>query len=557
MTEEPTDRPGPLARATAHLDRPWPWVSLVLLAVAWTYGPTLDHGFAAADTFPLIESARIQAPGDIWRILTEPLMAGTDFPDNRAFYRPVSTLTYSLDHGLWGLEPTGYHLTNLVLHGTACLLVLWFGARLTRDDWPVAGTAALLFALHPVGLDVVPGLPRRQDTIATVGLLAALLAFDRHLDAEEGSRRWQVLAGLGLILAMGGKEIAVVGLPLIPLYAVLFWPDRTPGPVARLLRSWRAWVPVVAIAAAWIAWRAVIVGGTGGHDSSPVAKWTDGWLEARLTIISLFGQHLFHPFLILAESQGLDPVPMAAIQAATLVVLLGVILVFVWRSPRDLTGLVEGWTGSRRGRIALLMLGWLATALALFLVTTHLSARSMYSAVVPFAVLVASGLVGAYRTTRTTFGGHRQAQGAKVPPPAGLGILGLVPLGLLALGLVLAGPLIGGTEAWRAQGEYNGQILAQLPGALDQIPEGTAVGIKGSAGSFEVYETRWPRPMHTGSLATYSLTSWFQLTGYDREVGPLALDKDRFDTPPGSVTLRVTDQQDSGYRVIQAVHGDG
>lgn len=557
MTEEPTGLSGHLDRAVAQLDRPWPWVSLVLLAVAWTYGPTLDHGFAAADTFPLIESARIQAPGDIGRILTEPLMAGTDFPDNQAFYRPVSTLTYSLDHGLWGLEPAGYHLTNIVLHGTACLLVLWLGIRLTRGDWPVAGTAALLFALHPVGLDIVPGLPRRQDTIATIGLLASLLAFDRYLAAEEGSRRWQVLAGLGLILAMGGKEVAVVGLPLIPLYAVLFWPDQGPGPVTRLLRSWRAWVPVVAIAGAWIIWRAVVVGGIGGHSSSPVAKWTDGWLEARLTIISLFGQHLLHPFLVLAGSQGIEPVPMAAIQAAALGLLLGVILLFLWRSPRDLTDLVGNWIGSRRGRVALLMLAWLATALALFLATTHLSARSMYSAVVPFAILVASGLVGTYRTTRATPGGHRGPQGAKGQIRAGAAILGLISLGLLAVGLVLAGPLVGGTEAWEAQGAYNEQLLAQVPGALDQVPEGTPVGIKDTAGSFEVYETQWPRPMHTGSLATYSLTSWFQLTGYDREVGPLALDKDRFDSPPGSVTLQVTDEQDSGYRVIQAVHEDG
>lgn len=142
-------------------------------------------------------------------------------------------------------------------------------------------------------------------------------------------------------------------------------------------------------------------------------------------------------------------------------------------------------------------------------------------------------------------------------PPPGVGLVALVPLGLLAVGLVLAGPLVGGTEAWEAQGAYNEQVLAQVPGALDQVPEGAPVGIKDHAGSFKVYETRWPRPMHTGSLATYSLTSWFELTGYDREVGPLALDKDRLDTPPASVTLRVTDQQDSGYRVIQSVHEDG
>ena len=42
-------------------------------------------------------------------------------------YRPLTTLSYSLNHLIFGLEPGGFHLVNVLLHGVASVLVFRVG----------------------------------------------------------------------------------------------------------------------------------------------------------------------------------------------------------------------------------------------------------------------------------------------------------------------------------------------------------------------------------------------------------------------------------------------
>ena len=75
--------------------------------------PALGCFFTGTDTFTLIDTARVTSARDLIEILCNPLMAGSGFVSQGLFYRPVSTLSYSLDYFFWGLNPFGYHLTNL------------------------------------------------------------------------------------------------------------------------------------------------------------------------------------------------------------------------------------------------------------------------------------------------------------------------------------------------------------------------------------------------------------------------------------------------------------
>ncbi len=70
-----------------------------------------------------------------------------------------------LDFQIYGFEPWGYHLTNVLLHGATTVLlflVLW---RMTADLWPSAFVAAV-FAVHPLHVESVAWVSQRKDVLS-------------------------------------------------------------------------------------------------------------------------------------------------------------------------------------------------------------------------------------------------------------------------------------------------------------------------------------------------------------------------------------------------------
>jgi hypothetical protein len=94
-----------------------------------------------------------------------PFMDTTTFSQSVALiYRPLVWLSFTLDYALWGLDPLGFHLTNLVLF-LACLGALFGLLRaLGVQTVPVVATCAI-YALHPAFVQIVPGLARRHDLV--------------------------------------------------------------------------------------------------------------------------------------------------------------------------------------------------------------------------------------------------------------------------------------------------------------------------------------------------------------------------------------------------------
>lgn len=105
-------------------------------------------------------------------------------------YQPLTWLSFSLDHLLWGMDPWGFHLTNVLLHALNALLFYLFCLRLLSlasppaprcagpPDlrWPAA-FAALLFSLHPLRVESVAWAIERKDVLSGAFFLAALNAY--------------------------------------------------------------------------------------------------------------------------------------------------------------------------------------------------------------------------------------------------------------------------------------------------------------------------------------------------------------------------------------------
>jgi tetratricopeptide (TPR) repeat protein len=121
------------------------------------------------------------------------------------------SLSYFLDLHAWGLDPLGFHLTNLLAHLATALAVLVLARRLTGNLF-AASIAGVAFALHPIHTESVTFISGRTDVLSTLLFLLALLGYARWRD---GGSPLTLAGSLGaFFLALTAKEVAVT-LPLI------------------------------------------------------------------------------------------------------------------------------------------------------------------------------------------------------------------------------------------------------------------------------------------------------------------------------------------------------
>lgn len=176
---------------------------------------------------------------------------------------PLTWLSFAADHGLWGMKPFGYHLTNVLLHAANTALVYLLALRLLARAaaFDAAGLrvaasgAALLFALHPLRAEPVAWATARSDVLAGLFALLTLLAHGSAIEAH-GRRRlvWRGLSVAAFALALASKS-AVMTLPLVLVVLDVYPLRRLPAApsqwaAARLRPLWREKLPYFALGAA-------------------------------------------------------------------------------------------------------------------------------------------------------------------------------------------------------------------------------------------------------------------------------------------------------------------
>ena len=140
------------------------------------YARTLSYEFVWDDVLLVARSQRLRE----WSSL--PAVLGSHFwsevHEGSHYYRPLVSLSFFLDLQLWGLNPLGFHLTNLLAHLATALAVLALARRLSGDTL-AAAIAGLAFALHPIHTESVTFISGRTDVLATLFFLLSLLGYAR------------------------------------------------------------------------------------------------------------------------------------------------------------------------------------------------------------------------------------------------------------------------------------------------------------------------------------------------------------------------------------------
>ncbi|MGH0030216.1 MAG: hypothetical protein ACQGVC_10525 [Myxococcota bacterium] len=205
---------GDTARASARRTVQAALAVLLAAGVLAVFGPTTGHGFVGFDDERYVLNNRALhggLDGEAWR------MAWTRAEFSN--WHPLTWLSFALDVELHGLDPAGFHATNVALHLLNTLLVFALLAGATGAVWPAAGVAAL-FAWHPLHVEPVAWISERKELLAALfGLLAsgAYLGWARR----GGALRYAAVA-LCLTASLLAKPMWVT-LPLL-LLALDHWP---------------------------------------------------------------------------------------------------------------------------------------------------------------------------------------------------------------------------------------------------------------------------------------------------------------------------------------------
>ena len=188
----------------------------IALSGILAYMPMLSNGFVTWDTAGyVLQNTRIQQFS--WEnfnwMLTSYYMSN---------WHPVTWLSHALDYQLYGLDPVGHHVTNLVIH-IANSLILYAIARIIFDlisttaktEW-TATLVALLYAVHPQHVESVAWVAQRKDLLCAFFFLAAVYCYLRHNLSAKGRSRWYSFTVISTAMALLSKPMAVT-LPFVLL----------------------------------------------------------------------------------------------------------------------------------------------------------------------------------------------------------------------------------------------------------------------------------------------------------------------------------------------------
>ena len=189
----------------------------LLALLTWiVFGQTLNHGFINYD-----DPDYVTRNAQVTRGLTADGIVWAFTHVHAANWHPLTWISHMVDCEIYGLNPRGHHLTNIILHG-ATAIVLFLALRQMTDALWRSGLVAALFAIHPLRVESVAWVAERKDVLSGLFFVLTLFAYIRYVRGKTRGRYLVVLllAALGLM-----AKPMLVTLPFV-LLLLDYWPLR-------------------------------------------------------------------------------------------------------------------------------------------------------------------------------------------------------------------------------------------------------------------------------------------------------------------------------------------
>jgi Flp pilus assembly protein TadD len=274
----------------------WAWGLLPVGLAALVYINALHNPFVYDDHRLILENPSLLQPRNFWGLILHERT------------RPVVNISYAVDRALWGPQPFGFHLTNLILHAVNVALFFTVGcvviedrrqaprswlSRLRRPEL-AAATAATLFAVHPMMTEAVGYISGRSELLAALFVLLGMLAARQFMVTDR--RRWLPAVFVCWALALLSRET-----PAMFPFIVLFYDLVVRTDSARARRRHWEWLhlPMISLSTAAVATRLYLFA-TVEHPEGLHPHWLFGLVEVDVIgrYLSLLlvpaGQAIFH-----------------------------------------------------------------------------------------------------------------------------------------------------------------------------------------------------------------------------------------------------------------------
>jgi len=222
--------------------------SLLVLAlfVTVSYGNALLGDFVWDDNILIVDNTYIRnctyVPAAFLTDLFHDYTVGV-----ATHYRPLQTISFTMDYALWGLTPLAFHLTNLLLHLLCVVLVWLLMERLGLSRWMSLFVAGL-FSVHPVNTNAISYISGRADPLALASMLGAFLLYIEH--RKSGRLIFYLASMVCYLLALLSRESAMLFPLLLAAHSLLLSKDHSPRwrnalftvlPYALLMISFAFW----------------------------------------------------------------------------------------------------------------------------------------------------------------------------------------------------------------------------------------------------------------------------------------------------------------------------
>ena len=348
------------------------------------YLNTLRNGLVYDDLDQVAANAFILNTHHLWQIFTTSVWTFKTAAPGVVYFRPMMNLTFLGLHKIYGNVAAGYHIFNLILAGWIVCMVFAVTARWTKNR-PLALTAAVIFALHPVHSESVAWISDVTDLEVS---LFVLLAFWSYLALNESrSFSWKRQLGIAglFVLALLSKEIAIVLPPVALVFEHFYHEDRERTDFfTKVSRYGGLWL----VLGGYFIYRRIVLGAAGAaaHRQSLSVSETvfSGFQLFSHYLYKLFWPYRLEAFYVFAQSHHIwEPAVLAGI--AGFFILVFVALRLMRSKPVISFGIV--WF------LAFLGLGlnvrWLAVA--------AFAERYLFLPSIGFAWIAASGALALWR----------------------------------------------------------------------------------------------------------------------------------------------------------------
>src|SRR5882762_874577 len=134
-------------------------------------------------------------------------------------WHPMTWLSYALDRQIFGMNPEGYHTTNILLHAANAVLLFLILESATGFAWRSLAVA-VLFALAPINVESVAWISERKNVLSMLFFLLALAAYGWYA-RRPGIGRYLAVT-LAYVLALMSKA-QVITFPFA-LLLLDYWP---------------------------------------------------------------------------------------------------------------------------------------------------------------------------------------------------------------------------------------------------------------------------------------------------------------------------------------------